>query len=168
MRRNIPSIYCSWTQVALGAPEMCFLACGDWKHLDLFEKHTCLWPGAQILFRHKWIKLPTASLLLHFVDEYSCLGYWNEFFHLCFRFWMNFLRIAPLRKSFQLDSGKDLSTNEMIFEFFVEIRLFWLTSCLFGNLQKLLKPVSLLTTSSLFDNQFDGYSRLFFKCACTF
>ena len=42
--------------------------------------HTCLWPGAQILFRHKWRKLATASPLLHCNDTYSCLGSWNEFF----------------------------------------------------------------------------------------
>ena len=30
--------------------------------------HTCLSPGAQILFGLKWRKLATASLLLHFID----------------------------------------------------------------------------------------------------
>ena len=47
------------------------------KNLELFEMHTCHWPGAQIWFRHKWRKLVTACLLLHCIDGYSCLCYWN-------------------------------------------------------------------------------------------
>ena len=55
------------------------------KNLELFEMHTCLWPGAQIWFRHKWRKLVTASLLLHCNEGYSCLRYWNEFFPAVFQ-----------------------------------------------------------------------------------
>ena len=53
--------------------------------LDFFEMYTCLWPGAQLLFRHKWRKVTTTSLLLHFIDGYSCLGYWNEFLSSMFQ-----------------------------------------------------------------------------------
>ena len=41
------------------------------KILEFFEMHTCLWPGAQIWFRHKWRKLVTAYLLLRCIDWYS-------------------------------------------------------------------------------------------------
>ena len=47
--------------------------------------HLCHWPGAQIWFRHKWRKLVTASLLLHCIDGYSCLRYWNVFFSAVFQ-----------------------------------------------------------------------------------
>ena len=46
--------------------------------------HSCHWPGDQIWFRHKWRKLVTASLLLHCIDGYSCLRYWNEIFSIVF------------------------------------------------------------------------------------
>ena len=62
-----------------------FLACEDWKKPWIFEMHTCLWPGAQIWFRHKWGKLVTASLLLDCIDLYSCLRYWIEFFAAVFQ-----------------------------------------------------------------------------------
>ena len=50
------------------------------KNLKLFRMNTCLWPGAQMWFRQRWRKLVTASVLFHFIDGYSCLRYWNEFF----------------------------------------------------------------------------------------
>ena len=37
-----------------------------------------LWPGTQLLFRHEWTKLTGASPLLHCIDGYSHLSYWNE------------------------------------------------------------------------------------------
>ena len=89
------------------------------KNLELFEMHTCHWPGAQIRFRHKWRKLVTASLLLHCIDWYSCLRYWNEFFLCCVSgFRLKFSRVAVLRKRLQLDSKKDLTTNGLILRFF--------------------------------------------------
>ena len=54
------------------------------KNLEIFEMHTCLWPGAQLWFRHKWGKLVTASLLLLCIDGCSCLRYWNEFVSVVF------------------------------------------------------------------------------------
>ena len=66
--------------VALCVPEMCLWPAKARKNLELFEMHTCHWPVAQIWFRHKWRKLVTASPLLHYIDGYSCLHYWNEFF----------------------------------------------------------------------------------------
>ena len=73
---------------ALGWPCACLkcaLVCEVWKKAWTFPMHTCLWPGAQILFRHKWRKLATASLLLHCIVVCSCLGYWNEFFSYMFK-----------------------------------------------------------------------------------
>ena len=49
------------------------------KNLELFEMHTCHWPGAQIWLRYKWGKLVTASLLIDCIDWYSCFHYWKEF-----------------------------------------------------------------------------------------
>ena len=71
--------------MALRVPEMCFWPAKTRKNLELFEMHTCLWPGAQIWFRHKWRKLVTASLLLYCIDLYSCLRYWNGFFSALFQ-----------------------------------------------------------------------------------
>ena len=72
----------------LGGPGhawMCFWPAKTRKNLELFEMHTCHWPGAQKLFRHKWRKLFTACLLLHCIDWYSCLRYWNLFFAAVFQ-----------------------------------------------------------------------------------
>ena len=59
---------------------MCFWPAKTRKNLELFEMHTCLWSSAQMWFRQRRRKLVTASPLLHCIDEYSCLRYWNEFF----------------------------------------------------------------------------------------
>ena len=77
--------WCTWSLVALRVPEMCFRPAKTRKNLELFEKHTCQWPVAQIWFRHKWGKLVKASLLLDCIDWYSCLRYWNEFFAALFQ-----------------------------------------------------------------------------------
>ena len=63
---------------------MCFWPAKTRKNFELFEMHTCLWPGAQIWFWHKWRKLVTASLLLDCIDGYSYRRYWNEFFSAVF------------------------------------------------------------------------------------
>ena len=71
--------------VAPRAPKICFWPAKSRKNLELFEMHTCLWPGAQIWRRHKWRKLVTGSLLLHCIGGCSCLRYWNEFFSTVFQ-----------------------------------------------------------------------------------
>ena len=70
--------------MALRVPEMCFWPAKTRKNLELFEMLTCLWPAAQIWFRHKWKKLVTASLLVLYFVWYSCVRYWNEFFSAVF------------------------------------------------------------------------------------
>ena len=72
--------YCTCSLVALRVPEMCFWPAKTGKILEVFEMLSCLWPGAQMWFGHKWRKLNTASLLLHCFGGYSCLCCWNEFF----------------------------------------------------------------------------------------
>ena len=72
--------WCTCSLVALGVPHICLWPAKSRKNLQVFEMHTCLWPGAQICFRHKWKKLVTTSLLLPCFDGYSSLRYWNEFF----------------------------------------------------------------------------------------
>ena len=119
--------------MALRVPEMCFWPVKTRKNLELFEMHTCLWPGAQIWFRHKWSKLVTASLLIHCIDGYSYLRYRNEFFLSCVSgFSLKFSRIALLRKRLQLDSKSDLTTNGLILGVFVGKWLPSLTSYLCG------------------------------------
>ena len=95
--------------------------------------HTYHWPGAQVWFRHKWRKLVTASLLLHSIDWYSCLPYWNEFFLSCVSgFRWKFSRIALRWKRLQSDSKSDLAFNGLIFGFFVREWLPSLISYLYG------------------------------------
>ena len=65
-------------------PELCFWPANARKNLELLEMHTYLWPGAQIWFGHKRRKLVTASVLLHCIDGYNCLRFWNEFFSAVF------------------------------------------------------------------------------------
>ena len=76
--------YCTCSLVALRVPEMHFWFAKTRKTLEFFEMHTCLWPVAQIWFRHKWRKLVTTSLLLLHIGGYSCLRCWNEFFSAVF------------------------------------------------------------------------------------
>ena len=65
--------------------------------------HTGLWAGAQIFFRQKGKNLATASLLLHCIDGYSWLGYWNEFFfHLFFRFQIEIFSYCTFTETFAI------------------------------------------------------------------
>ena len=117
----------------VGVSEMCFWPAKTRKILEFFEMHTCLWPGAQIWFRHKWRKLVTASLSLQCIDWYSCPRYWNEFFLSCVSgFRLKFSRIAFWWKRLQLDSKSDLATKESILVSFDQKWLISLTSYLYG------------------------------------
>ena len=107
--------------MALRVSEMCFWPAKTIKNLDFFEMHTCLLPGAQIWFKHKWRTMVTTSFLLLCIDWYTCLRYWNEFFFSCVScFRLKFSPIALWRKRLQLDSKSDLTTNGLILGFFVE------------------------------------------------
>ena len=69
--------------MALHVPEMCFRPGMTGKELEIFERHTCLWSGAQVWFRHKWIELVTASPSLHCIDGYKCARYLSDVFLCC-------------------------------------------------------------------------------------
>ena len=77
--------WCICSLVALSVPEVCFWPAETRRNLELFEMHTCHWPGAQTWSRHKWRKLATFSLLRHCIDWYGCLRYSNEFFSAAFQ-----------------------------------------------------------------------------------
>ena len=49
---------------------------------------TSLEPGAQKLLGQMRRKLDTASFHFRYVGEKSCVISWNEFFHLCFKFYV--------------------------------------------------------------------------------
>ena len=79
------SCYSTCSLVALSVPEMCFWPAETRWNLELFEIHTCHWPGAQIWSIHTRRKLATASLLRPCIDWYGCVRYWNEFFSAVFQ-----------------------------------------------------------------------------------
>ena len=105
-----------------------FVAREYMKQVEVFEIHIWLWPGARILFKHKWNELAEISFLLHCIDGFGGLGYQKEFNICVLGFNWNFTHIALLRKSLQLDSETDLTINGLISEFFDAIWLFLLPS----------------------------------------
>ena len=139
--------------VALSAPEMCFWPAKTIKNFELSEMHTCLWPGAQIWFWHKWRKLVTASLLFHCIDGYSYRRYWNEFcsavFHaldwsfLVLHFDWNVCNWIPKVIWPRMDwFWGFLLGNGFFHRFHI---------CMDWNLQELLSCCSFLTTRNSFD-----------------
>ena len=161
--------WCTCSREALRVPEMCLRPAKTRENLELFEKHTSHWPGAQIWFRHKWRKMVTVSVLLHFIDWYGCLRYWNEFFSAVFQ---------VLDWSFLLLFDGNVCNwipkviwpqMDWFWGFLLENGFFrWPTICMDWNRHELLICYSFLTTSSFFDVLFEGFSGLFFKNACTF
>ena len=127
-----------------------FLACETTKNLELFEMHSCHWPGARIWLRRKKKKLDTASLLLHYSDGYSFLPYWIEFFVNCVSsFGSNFSRIALWRKRLQRDFQSYLAMNGLILGFFVWKKLFSLTSYRYGLKSAMLAQLSFFLMASI-------------------
>ena len=140
--------WCTCSLVALRVPEMCFWPAKTRKNLELFEIHTCLSPGAQIWFRHKWRKLVTASLLVHCIDWYSCPRYLNEFFLSCVScFRSKISRIEFWWKRLQFDSRSNLATKGSILGFFVRKWLPSSTLYLYG-----LKSARIAQLSFVFDD----------------
>ena len=146
--------YRTCSLVALRVPYMCFWPAKTGKNIDFFEMLTCLWPGAQIWFRHKWRKLVTDSLLLLCNNWYSCLRYLNEFFFSCVSgFRKKFSRIALWRKRLQLDSKSYLATNGFFWSFLVGLCPVSSTSCLHGLKSTWIAQLFFfLTISSFFDS----------------
>ena len=96
--------------------------------------------------------------LLPFIDEYSCLDYWNEYFFFCVSvFTLKFSQIAFFRKCVQVDSGTDWIRNGLFLGFFLGRWLFSLALYLYG-----LKPAWYAETCYFndiksFGNFFGGY-----------
>ena len=78
--------WCTCSFVALRVPHMCFWPAKTRKNLYFVEMHTCLWPGAQIWFRHKWRKLVTGSLyfivLMGIVTVVIGIRFFSAVFHV--------------------------------------------------------------------------------------
>ena len=119
--------------MALCVPEMCFWLAKTKKSLGFLEMHSCLWPGAQKWFRHKWRKLVTASLLLHCIDCYSCLRFWNVFFLSCVSgFRLKFLVLYFDGNVCNWIPGAIRPRMDRFWSFFVQKWLLSLTSYLYG------------------------------------
>ena len=131
---------------------MCFWPAKTGKNFELFEMHTCLWPGAQIWFWHKWRKLVTASLLLHWIDGYSYRRYWNEFFSAVF----HVLDWSFLVLHFDWNVCNWIPKViwprvDWFWGFLLENGFFrWLHMCLHWHLQEWLNCCSFLTSSVFF------------------
>ena len=137
-----------------------FLAGEDYKKhwtFEIFETHACLWPGAQMWFRHKWRKVVTASLLLLCIDWFSCLRYWNEFFfQRCFRFSIEVFSYCSLTEMLAIGFQKWFDHEWIDFVvlcfFLLETGfLRWLHICMDWSLQELLNCYSFLSTSIFFE-----------------
>ena len=77
--------YCNCSLVALRVPEICFWAAKTRENLNFSR---CIHVSDLVLKfcsdinEGNWLQF---LFLLLFVDGYSCLGYWNEFFSTVFR-----------------------------------------------------------------------------------
>ena len=110
--------------VALRMPEVCFGPAKPRKKFEFSEINICLWHGAQRLLRHKLLKLDAASLLLRYIDRYSCLCCWNEFFQLCFRFCTEVFSNCIFEKTFAIGFQKGFDHKRIEFGvFFFELWL---------------------------------------------
>ena len=156
--------------VALRAPEMYFRPADTRKNLELFERHTCVWPGAQMWLRYKWRKLVTASLSLLSIGGYSCLRYSNDIFSAVFQVldW-SFLVLHFDGNVCNWIPKVIWPRMDWFCGFLLKNGFFrWLHICMEWNLQEMLNCYSFLTTTIFFDVQVEGYSGLFFKNAFTF
>ena len=145
--------------MALRVPEMCFWPAKTRKNLELFEMHTCHWPGAQTCFRHKWKNL--VQLLFYFIVLMgivaSVVG-------------MSFFFSYVWRKRMQLDSKSDLTTNGVILGVFCwEMASFDDFISEWTAIWKNCSIVILFWRHKVFSLfRLGGYSGLFFKNACNF
>ena len=89
--------------------------------------------------------------------------------HQCFNLQFEVFRVAMSKKSLRLEIKTDLVMTGLFLEFLLDYASFsQLHICMDYNLHELFNCDSFLTTSHFFDGQFEGYSDLFFKYACTF
>ena len=78
--------------------------------LRRLEKSWTFWdafmslPGAQMLFRHKWKIWYTASFLLRYIGEYSCVVYKNGFFSSVGQvFWIEVFSYSSVTETFAIE-----------------------------------------------------------------
>ena len=95
-----------------------------------FDMPSCLETVAQMLFRHNWKERITASLLLPFFNECSCVVYWRDFIQSGVRFQVEVFAIEVIRKRSELDRKSYLTTIWLILSSLVRIRLTSSTSYL--------------------------------------
>ena len=145
--------WCNFSLVALHVPHMCFWPAKTRKKPELFEMHTCHWPGAQIWFTHKWRKLDTASLSLRRIDGYSCLRYWKKFFQAVFQVLVwSFLLLHFDGNVCNWIPKVIWPRMDWFWGFLFENGFCrWLHICMDWNLQEMLNFYSILTTSIFFD-----------------
>ena len=161
--------WCTCSRVALRVPEMCLWPANTRKNLELFEMHTCHWPGAQKgsdINEGNWLQFLFCFILLTGMVA-SVIG--MSFFSAVFQ---------VLDWSFLLLFDGNVCNwipkviwprMDWFWGFLVKNGFFrWPTICMDWNLHELLNCYSFLTTSIFFDVLFEGFSGLFFKNACTF
>ena len=123
------------------------------KNLEIFEMHTCHWPGAQIRFRHKWRKLVTASLILPCIDGYNCFRCWNEFFSAVLQILDRSVLVLHFNGNVCSWIPKVIWTRiDWFWGFLLEKGFFrWPNVCMNWNLQELLNCFSFSTKSNFFE-----------------
>ena len=87
--------------------------------------------------------------LLPFIDEYSCLDYWNEYFFFCVSYFtLKFSQIAFFGNVCKLIQELIGSEMDCFWGFFLEDGFFhWLYICMDWNLHDMLKLVIFMTSS---------------------
>ena len=142
------------------------LACAIRKSPEFVEMHTNLAPGSPTLFRHKWRTLYT--LLFLFIVLVSKVASLNGkmVIHLWVRFEFEVLSYCIFRKSLQLDSKTDLTTNGLNWSLFVVVGLVSMSSYLYRLKSTWIALLCFfLTIWHLFDKKPEWISDLFFECA---
>ena len=145
---------CNWncSLVALRVLEMCFRAAKTRKNLEHFEMHLFYWPGGQTWFEHKWRKLVTTSLLLHCKDLFSCLRFCNEFYQLCFWFYIEVFSYCFLTETFAIGIQTWFDKESFSWGFLFENGLFrWLYIFIDQKLQEMLNCYSFFDDIKGFD-----------------
>ena len=94
--------WCTCSLVALCVPEMSFWPLKTRENIEHFEMHTCLWPGPQICFRHKWRNW--LHLLFYFIVLIgivaSVIG--MSLFQLCSGFYIEVFSYCNLTETFAI------------------------------------------------------------------
>ena len=135
------------------------------KKIELLEIHTCLEPGGQMLFTHKWTKLET--LLLYFIVMVETISslFGKVFFDMRVRSYVQrcqYCTFTSQVKVFRWVPKLISSRTFRIYSFlFSKASFCQLFICMDWQMQEMLKSDSDSTTSNLLNSLFDGYSGFF-------